>query len=215
MDYFMPTISIHPDAMTVAAPYNLGFIKRAGELGGVFRNAKWNFSNREELEVRKACEHFFGYDGLTDPIKVDVRVLFHREVTSLEKRSVDILARPIARVTDRGGDPLIAPGTIKTKGSILASGTKVRIAKDTELVLRSVPFSLLKNHIKTPEYSLEALEIDDHALEVLFYEYDQLIERVNEIKSVLELSKIDLEEFLRVLRQRKEERIVKAVLMGE
>jgi len=181
MHYFKPSIMVTPSMVSVEAPYNSGFVRRAGELGGVFRDKKWHFSYRDEIEVRKATEKYFGYDGLTDPIQTDIKVTFNNELLSEPNKSLDIVARPIARITNRSDKPLIAPGTLIESGSITAKGTQVRFEKGTELTLRAVPMSLVENHQEHPDYQIEIIKLDSQALEMLFMEYDQLVKRFNEV----------------------------------
>ena len=205
--YFKPTITITDTMVTVEAPYNPDFIARASQLGGLCRDKKWHFSYQEEIEVRKACELYFGYDGITDPIKADLTITFTKELTSSPGRSIDIVGRPIARITNNSVQPLIAPGTLIQSGTITAKGNRAHIAEGTILTLRSVPMSLVENHKPHDHYTLDIIDLNSHALEILFLEYDQLIKRTNEIKNLLEHSNINIQQFYELLKDRNERRI--------
>lgn len=216
VDYFRPIIATSRTTVAVEAPYHTGFISRAYELGGVFQKKKWVFSYREELDVRKACEEYFGYDGITDPIKADVKIVFNDEVESKPNQSINILSRPIARVSPRQNkDPLIAPGTLIKKGSITVKGDRVVIEKDTEIVLRSVPISLVKNTQETSAYSIEVTDVDQQALELLFYEYDQLVTRFAEVRYLLDTADVDLDMFLQQVKERHEPHAVNFLDYGD
>ena len=198
--------------VTVEAPYNIEFIRRAGELGGAFRNGKWLFSYQEEIEVRNACEKYFGYNGLTDPTKIDVRVVFNKELVSAPGASIDILGRPIARITNKvQHKPLIAPGTLIKSGSITSMGTRVVFEKGTTLLLRSVPMSLYNKHQRSKDYTIEKMRLDNQALELLFYEHESLIGRLKEINQLLEHAEIDPQQFQEIVQQRRLERIAESI----
>lgn len=201
MDYFRPTIVVNKTMVTVEAPYNPEFIKLANQLGGVFRSNKWTFAYPEELDVRRACLELFGFDGITDPVKADVRVLFTKELQSEPNRSIDILSRPVARISDRGGDPLVAPGTIIKSGSITAKGKCVVFEKGTDLILRSVPVTLFNSHSAVPSYSIELIDLDHQALEHLFHEHDTLIKRLKEVEQLFAHADVDAEQFKEIVEQ--------------
>ena len=205
VDYFRPIVTTTRTSVSVEAPYNTGFIKRAYELGGVYDNKQWRFSYRDEIDVRKACEESFGYDGLTDPIKTDIRITFINTVYSKPNKSIDILSRPIARVSPRRDtDPLIAPGTLIKAGNIKTQGDKVICEEGTELILREVPMSLFKNHKPNANYNAEITDVDEQAVEMLFYEHDQLVERFAEVKMLLASADKDINQFLSEARDRHE-----------
>jgi len=208
MHFFKPSIAVTRTMVSVEAAYNPEFKRQAAKLGGVFKDKKWYFSYQEEIEVRKATEKCYGYDGLVDPVRADVKVTFKQELFSQANKSVDILARPIARVSNKSDEPLTAPGTLIESGSITTVGQKVRFEKGTKLILRSVPVTLIDHHKQNPAYDVERIPYDNQALEILFHEYEQLVKRANELRMLLDHSDKDIDQFNQIIEQRNAQRMV-------
>lgn len=202
VELYRPIITVDRNRIIVEAPYNMRFTIVARELGGVFSEGSWKFSKREELEVRKSVEAIYGYDGLTEPALVDVQIDFSEDLVSDYMKSIDILSRPLARITEKGRDPLIATGTVIKAGKITAENDRVKCHAGTTVVFRSVPLSLFKSMDSHQSYAAAILEPDNHELEILFYEHDQLLKRINEIQSIFELANKDIESFALIIEER-------------
>lgn len=176
----------------VVAAYNSEFREGAYSLAGVFDSGKWIFSLRDQISVRKLTESVYGYDGLTTPPKVDVRVVFTTRVMSDPYQSIDILSRPVARATGRPG-VLMGHGIIRGGGEISKLGSRVCISEGAEFTFRDVPYSLFEvaSRAAPREYSVTRIDPEFMMLEQLFFEHDQLCKRYQEIQALFELSGIN------------------------
>jgi len=195
INYYAPDIVSTQHSVCVKSTYNKEFADTARQLGGVFDQGSWVFSRRDEVEVRTAAERYYGYDGLTEPAKVDVQIDFKKDVYSKPNGTIWILARPLARAYESSRTPQIAHGTVIKTGSIETDGDRAVCKKNTALVLRDVPIALVDRESKNDGYLLTVVKPDTVELELLFYEHDRHVERIREIESLFHLAETDIKRF--------------------
>jgi len=195
MNYYTPEVTSTPHSLCVKAPYNQSFSTIAKSLGGVFEDGAWVFNRRDEISVRDELEKLYGYDGLTEPAKCDVSIAFTADCVSPVNGTLWILARPLARAYKDSESPQIALGTVVSQGKIEVEHKKVICRKDTIVIFRDVPISLVDREPAGQGYSLSIIEPTEIQLECLFYEHDRNLARIKEINRIFELAKTDLEKF--------------------
>lgn len=194
MNYYEPTITVQDNTIEVVAPYNLQFREGALALAGLFKRGTWTFSLRDEVKVRKLCDHIYGYDGITTTPKIDVSVEVHREMLSGPNKSIDIMRRPVARATDKPG-VLIGHGIIIEQGAIVKKGHRALIEAGTRLTFREVPYALYESESKqilyqqqskidVSHYSIAQITPARMELEMMFFEHDQLVKRYKALHSI-------------------------------
>lgn len=195
MNYYAPDIVSTNHSVCVKSPYNKYFADTARRLGGVFDQGSWVFSRRDEVQVRSSVEQYYGYDGLTEPAKVDVQIEFHSDTYSEANGTIWVLARPLVRAHRTSMTPQIALGTVLIAGTIEIEENRAVCKKGTIAIFRDVPIALIDREPTNDDYHLSLVKPDTPELELLFYEHDRHIARIKEIERLFELAETDIEMF--------------------